>query len=158
MAIQVLCVCLGNICRSPMAESVLRQRAADAGVDLNVVSAGTTGFHEGEEPDERAQQAAMERGYDMSGQVANAIAAAELDSYDYILAMDRQNLTDILGLRPDLEGSGKVHLFMEFIDDPDKEISDPYYGGEQGFEEVLDRIETAADSFLAFIQKQTVQA
>lgn len=154
MTTKVLCVCLGNICRSPMAEAVLKQRAVDAGVELTVDSAGTTGFHEGEAPDERAQQAAHARGYDMSGLAARPLIAEDLDQFDYILAMDRQNLTDILAWRPELTDSGKVRLFMDFFDDPEQEIPDPYYGTESGFEEVLDRIENAADSFIAFLQQQ----
>lgn len=144
--IGVLFVCMGNICRSPTAEAVFRQKIEAAGLAgrVHVDSAGTHRYHVGNSPDQRAVRAARSRGYDMQGLRARQVAKEDFLKFDYILAMDRQNL-EILQRVAGPELQGKARLFMEFSRDFEgKEVPDPYYGGAQGFENVLDRVESAS--------------
>src|SRR5487761_1904338 len=134
--VSVLFVCMGNICRSPTAEAVFRQKVESARLDGQFVidSAGTHGYHIGSTPDERAIRAARSRGYDMAGLRARQVAREDFLKFDYILAMDRQNLAILHGIAgPELQS--KARLLMEFSDDfNEKEVPDPYYGGMRGFE------------------------
>ncbi len=143
-------MCMGNICRSPTAEAVFRQKIEAAGLSDKVLidSAGTHDYHIGHSPDERAIRAARSRGYDMSGIRARQVDRGDFLKFDYILAMDRQNLAMLQRIAgPELQG--KARLFMEFSDEfQEKEVPDPYYGGAQGFERVLDRIESAANGLI----------
>ncbi|MGO4999847.1 low molecular weight protein-tyrosine-phosphatase [Oceanisphaera sp. W20_SRM_FM3] len=149
---RVLAVCLGNICRSPTAEAVLRQRAQRAGVALTVDSAGTYGGHAGATPDARSRAAGERRGYDFSGIHSRQVKASDFVAFDLILAADRSNLVDLQALCP-AEHQYKIKLLLSFnndaTQDAKQEIPDPYYGGEQGFEQVLDLIESACDGLLA---------
>ncbi|MEE8877306.1 low molecular weight protein-tyrosine-phosphatase [Pseudomonas helleri] len=143
---RVLFVCLGNICRSPTAEGVLRKKLRDAGLAerIEVASAGTGGWHSGEAPDVRSQRAAKRRDYDLSAQRAQQVSAADFNRYDLILAMDKSNLRDLKALQP-AGAKAELDLFLRRYAAVKDEVPDPYYDGEQGFEEVLDLVERACD-------------
>ena len=143
---RVLFVCLGNICRSPTAEGVLRARAAAAGVAVTVDSAGTGGWHIGEAPDRRAQAEARKRGYDLSARRARQATPQDFRDFDLIFAMDRNNLANLQRLRPDGAGA-ELALFLDLLpDQPLREVPDPYY--EDGFDTVLDLIEDGCDALI----------
>lgn len=148
----VLVVCLGNICRSPTAEAVLRQRAQKAGIALTVDSAGTYGGHAGAKPDARSRAAGERRGYNFSGIHSRQVKGSDFVEFDVILAADRSNLADLKALCP-TEHQHKIKLLLSFNahaeQEHEQEVPDPYYGGEQGFEQVLDLIESACDGLLA---------
>jgi len=141
---RVLFVCLGNICRSPTAEGVLRHQLAEAGLAevIHVASAGTGDWHVGNPPDSRTCRAAQSRGYDLSTQRAQQVSVADFTRYDLILAMDESNLAHLRAMRPG-HASAELDLFLRRYDGAVDEVPDPYYGGEQGFEQVLDLIEAA---------------
>jgi len=143
---RVLFVCLGNICRSPTAEGVLRHKLREAGLaeQVEVASAGTGDWHVGKAPDTRSQAAAKLRGYDLSAQRARQVTRADFASYDLILAMDNSNLRHLKALQP-AQGKAELDLFLRRYQSPIDEVPDPYYDGEQGFEQVLDLIERASD-------------
>jgi low molecular weight protein-tyrosine phosphatase len=153
---KVLFVCLGNICRSPTAEAVFRavvqREAADLHIEID--SAGTGGYHIGEPPDSRAQAAARRRGYDMSAQRARQVHADDFHRFDLILAMDEDNLATLQDRAP-VTARDRVRLFLEFAPDADRvDVPDPYYGGANGFEEVLDLVEAASMGLIAHLRKQ----
>jgi protein-tyrosine phosphatase len=151
---RILFVCLGNICRSPTAEAVLRDLLAREAPDLEVEidSAGIGSWHIGEPPDERALAAARRRGLDMSRLRARQIASEDFARFDFILAMDRTNLADLRHRVP-ARYRERVRLFLEFAPELGVEdVPDPYYGGEAGFEEVLDLAEQAARGLLSHIR------
>lgn len=141
---RVLFVCLGNICRSPTAEGVLRHQLAEAGLAevIHVASAGTGDWHVGNPPDSRTRRAAQLRGYDLSAQRAQQVSVEDFTRYDLILAMDKSNLANLQAMRPG-HASGELDLFLRRYEGALDEVPDPYYGGEQGFEHVLDLIEAA---------------
>lgn len=146
----ILLVCMGNICRSPMAEGVLRNRLAQRARDLAVKidSAGTHGYHAGSPPDRRAQVAAARRGIDISGLAARRVEAEDFERFDVILAMDTENLEYLLQ-EAEPEQHGKIRLFLDYAADSGRrEVPDPYYGGPIGFERVLDLIEEAVDGLI----------
>jgi protein-tyrosine phosphatase len=154
---RILFVCLGNICRSPSAEAVLRRIAAQEAPDLpiEVDSAGTAGYHIGEPPDARAQEAALRRGYDMSRLRARIVEPADFERFDLILAMDRANLS-VLRRRAPAAARERVRLFLEFAPEAgEPEVPDPYYGGASGFEEVLDLVEAASRGRIAHLRART---
>ncbi|WP_300719994.1 low molecular weight protein-tyrosine-phosphatase [Pseudomonas sp.] len=146
---RVLFVCLGNICRSPTAEGVLRAKLHEARLteQVTVASAGTGNWHVGKAPDSRSQRAAKRRGYDLSTQRAQQVSAADFDRYDLILAMDHSNLRDLKALQP-ASGKAELDLFLRRYAGMKDEVPDPYYDGEHGFEEVLDLVERACDSLV----------
>ncbi|NNJ14458.1 low molecular weight phosphotyrosine protein phosphatase [Pseudomonas putida CSV86] len=141
---RVLFVCLGNICRSPTAEGVLRHQLAEAGLAevIHVASAGTGDWHVGNPPDSRTRRAAQLRGYDLSAQRAQQVSVEDFTRYDLILAMDKSNLANLQAMRPG-HASAELDLFLRRYEGALDEVPDPYYGGEQGFEHVLDLIEAA---------------
>ncbi len=152
----ILLVCLGNICRSPTAHGVLRQRAAAAGLldHLRIDSAGTHGFHTGARPDRRALAAAAERDYDLTDLRARQVTGDDLQLFDYVLAMDRQNLETLEAMaQRQSSAHARIALFMDFApDEAGAEVPDPYYGGANGFEAVLDLVERGADGLLHHLQ------
>ncbi|MFD2641061.1 low molecular weight protein-tyrosine-phosphatase [Pseudomonas japonica] len=141
---RVLFVCLGNICRSPTAEGVLRHQLIEAGLAdaIQVASAGTGDWHVGKPPDSRTRRAAQLRGYDLSAQRAQQVSREDFSRYDLILAMDKSNLAHLQAMRPG-HASAELDLFLRRYEGALDEVPDPYYGGEQGFEHVLDLIEAA---------------
>ena len=143
---RVLFVCLGNICRSPTAEGVLRHKLREAGLadQIEVASAGTGDWHVGKAPDKRSQAAAKLRGYDLSAQRAQQVTRADFAAYDLILAMDNSNLRHLKALQP-TKGKAELDLFLRRYQSELDEVPDPYYDGDQGFEQVLDLIERASD-------------
>ena len=152
--VSVLFVCLGNICRSPTADAVLGRKVETLGLQsrLLVDSAGTGDWHVGQPPDPRSQHHAARRGYDLSPLRARQVAVEDFDRFDFILAMDRNNLVELERMRPRAH-AGELDLFLRYgSGSRGLEVPDPYYGGEQGFEEVLDLIEEAADGLLAHIR------
>ena len=152
---RILFVCLGNICRSPTAEGVLRAIAAKEfpGLTLDVDSAGTADYHVGEPPDRRTVAAARRRGYDLAGLRARQVQPDDFSRFDYVLAMDRANLEGLERLRPE-GSSARVSLFLEFSTDASvMEVPDPYYGGVEDFERVLDLCESAARGLLGRLGK-----
>lgn len=148
--VRVLMVCMGNICRSPMAQGVLEHLLVERGLHSSVVvdSAGTHGWHAGSPPDRRAQAAMAARGIDISGQRARQISPDDFTRFDYILVMDRSNLADIENRFPPAERR-RVRLLLEFAGNPsDGEVPDPYYGGESGFDRVFGMVEDAAHGLI----------
>ncbi len=148
---RLLFVCLGNICRSPIAEGVFAHLAAQAGMsDLFAVdSAGTGAWHIGDPPDPRAVAAAARRGIDLSAQRARQLRAGDFGAFDLLLAMDKDNRSELL-IRAPGEHSGKVRLFLDGAPELGVcEVPDPYYGGGNGFEEVLDLAEAGGRALLA---------
>lgn len=155
MTVSVLFVCLGNICRSPTAEGVFRKKVEDAGLShlIHIDSAGTADWHRGKAPDARTIRAAAARSFDLSALRARQVIAADLDQFDYVLAMDEANLADIhlLGVAA---FSAKTGLFLSFSrQQTHTEVPDPYYGGEDGFSLVLDLIDDAAEGLLEHIRQ-----
>lgn len=156
MSYRVLLVCMGNICRSPTAEGVLREfvRSNHLGDAVEVDSAGTHGYHVGEAPDGRTQRAALARGYNLSQLRARKVAPQDLDYFDLILAMDKSNLDNLqrMAMPEQLE---KIRLFMDYARNfEDEEVPDPYYGLGHGFDLVLDMIEDGAQGLVDEIRKK----
>jgi protein-tyrosine phosphatase len=154
-SVKVLFVCMGNICRSPTAEGAFRKRIEEHGLETEIAidSAGTISYHVGEAPDSRAQAAARERGIELSELRARQISADDFHHFDYIIAMDEDNLRNILALDPG-DGKAEVSLFLTFSENfEEHEVPDPYYGGNNGFQRVLDLIEDASSGLLAHIRQ-----
>jgi len=154
--VRVLFVCLGNICRSPTAEGVFRSTVERAGLldQIEIDSAGTHAYHIGEPPDRRAQAAARRRGVELGGLRGRQATRADIQAFDYVLAMDEENYENLMAIcPPGLED--KVQLFLEFAPDrPERSVPDPYFGGEAGFERVLDMIEEASNGLLDHVRRQ----
>jgi protein-tyrosine phosphatase len=148
---RLLFVCLGNICRSPMAEGVFRRVAKDEGVldRFDIDSAGLGNWHVGQAPDTRAQEAAANRGVDISGRSARQVTGADYASFDLLLAMDGANYEELTQLAPK-EARHKVRRFLDFAPHTGtKDVPDPFFGGSEGFDHALDLIEQAASGLLA---------
>jgi protein-tyrosine phosphatase len=153
----VLFVCLGNICRSPTAEVVLRSLAAleNSDLELEIDSAGTADYHIGAPPDARSQRAALKRGIDISGLRARQVSADDFERFDLILAMDRENLRALQAVKPS-RARTSPKLFLDYAPQLQlREVPDPYYGDAAAFEEVLDLTTTASRGLLAALQKGT---
>ncbi|MBL8498810.1 low molecular weight phosphotyrosine protein phosphatase [Nitrosomonas sp. JL21] len=152
--IKVLFVCMGNICRSPTADAVFRHFVKEARVDhlIEVDSAGTHAYHIGNPPDHRTQHTASKRGYAMHELRARAVQTSDFEEFDYILAMDKENLS-LLHQRSPRQHLDKIQLFMQYSQNAglDTEVPDPYFGGDQGFELVLDMVEDASRGLLAHL-------
>jgi protein-tyrosine phosphatase len=155
---KVLFVCLGNICRSPTAEAVFRRVLTSDAVDLRIEvdSAGTHAYHIGEPPDPRAQAAARRRGIDMSALRARQVHASDFEEFDLILAMDRENLAELKRRCPP-RFQERVRLLLEYASLSESDVPDPYYGGEAGFEQVLDLIEQASRGLLDDLRRHLVR-
>jgi len=154
--VKILFVCMGNICRSPTAQGVFESRVAatELARRVQIDSAGTHAYHVGEQPDPRATQAAAKRGIDLSRQRARRVEAVDFARFDYVLAMDSSNLDDLLSICPE-EHQGKVRLFLEFAGPSVRhDVPDPYYGGPQGFERVLDLVEEGARALIEDIRRK----
>lgn len=144
----VLFVCMGNICRSPSAEAVFRQKAKKNGLSLVIDSAGTIGSHSRDVPDHRAQKVGVERGYSFDGIKARKVTEADFHDFDLILAMDEDNMRSLKKIAP-APLQGKICLFLNFADNfTETEVPDPYYGGVNGFRFVLDLVEDASDGLI----------
>lgn len=146
---KILFVCLGNICRSPTAEGVFRQYVRQAGLEAKVTidSAGTADWHTGKAPDPRTIRAAARRGYDLSALRARQAVAGDFHRFDLILAMDESNLANLKGIQP-ADGKAELALYLPRFGLQTREVPDPYYGGEEGFEQVLDMLEQASQALL----------
>ncbi len=155
MKVKVLFVCMGNICRSPAAQVMFERLCEAQGLAdlIEADSAGTHAYHVGEPPDRRMQAAAGRRGIDLSAPRARPIEADDFDRFDYILVMDRTNLADLEATFH--ESANRPRLLMSFAKQPGmEEVPDPYYGGELGFERVLDLVEEAARGLLEKISRE----
>ena len=156
---RILFVCLGNICRSPTAEGVMRALVTEAGLEdsIELDSAGTGAWHVGNPPDERAAETARARGIALEG-AAREVRREDFDDFDLLIAMDRKNLADLRRLAPDERARARIRLLREFdpasaglgVDELD--VPDPYYGGPRGFEDVLDLVHAACEGLLAQIR------
>jgi protein-tyrosine phosphatase len=148
---------MGNICRSPTAEGVMRHLLREQGLEdeVQIDSAGTGGWHVGAPPDERATEAARRRGIALDG-AARQVRPSDFEDYDLLLAADRENVRHLRAIAPDDEARAKVRLLREFDPDsrgaPDLDVPDPYYGGPGGFEDVLDLVEAACRGLLAEVR------
>jgi protein-tyrosine phosphatase len=155
---RILFVCKGNICRSPTAEGVMRRLVREAGLEpeFEIDSAGTGSWHTGDAPDRRATEAARSRGVTLEG-AARQVRPRDFEHFDLLLAMDRENLHELRTFSPDGDVAGKARLLREF--DPasagaaDLDVPDPYYGGPDGFEKVLDQVEAACRGLLATLRR-----
>jgi protein-tyrosine phosphatase len=155
--VRVLFVCMGNICRSPAAECVFREKARQRGLDgrIKIDSAGTTGYHSGEPPDSRMSQTGRRRGYRIEGS-ARQVCREDLDDFDMIIAMDRANLRELYRMDKEEKYRDKLYLFLDFHPEPPfKEVPDPYYGGPEGFDKVLDLVEGASDGLLDMLTRES---
>ena len=155
--VSVLFVCLGNICRSPLAEAVFRKHVEEAGlVDrFEIDSAGTSGYHDGERPDQRTIESAQRRGVGVRG-TARSVTERDLRHFDYVIAMDGDNLTRLRFLAMSARATPRLHLMREFDPEswPDAPVPDPYFGGPSGFDEVHDIVERASHGLLAHLRTE----
>lgn len=153
---KILFVCLGNICRSPAAEEVMRQKVKAAGLEkyFALDSAGTYGGHAGEQPDARMRQAAWNRGYKLSHK-SRKITLDDFENYDMIVVMDDSNYDNVYRMAPNPESAEKIYTMSEFFQQSDYDhVPDPYYEGAEGFERVLDLLEDGAEGLLDAIRQE----
>lgn len=159
--VSICFVCLGNICRSPTAEGVMRRLLDEARLTERILidSAGTGDWHIGHAPDERAQQAAARRGYQLAALRGRQIAAADFERFDLLIAMDDKNVAALRQVSAPAQRE-KIRLLMEFVPETDRrwdgarEVVDPYFGGAEGFEQVLDQCEAACRGLIAALRPQ----
>lgn len=157
--VNVLFVCMGNICRSPIAQGVFEDLLRREGLEDEVFvdSAGTGAWHIGEPPDARAQESASKRGLDLSSQRARRVTLEDCQRFDYVIAMDRDNYDSVSALCRQSEA--EVRLFLEYAPDtPQREVPDPYFGGPDGFEHVLNFVEEAAQGLLYDVRKRHLES
>lgn len=146
---RVLMVCLGNICRSPMADGWLRAKAEQYGLAILVDSAGTSSYHVGDQPDARMRRNALNYGVDISSLQARLFVAEDFDRFDVIFAMDKSNRNNILKLAKTDEQRSKVKLYLnELYPNEDREVPDPYYGTTEDFNHVIELLERATEAFI----------
>jgi protein-tyrosine phosphatase len=154
--VRVLFVCMGNICRSPTAEGMFRKVVDEAGLTdhIQIDSAGTHAYHIGEPPDQRTLAAAMRRGIDLSYRRGRQVHRRDFDAFDFVLCMDRENHRDLVAVGGP-KANGKLHLFLDFAPhQKQREVPDPYFGGPEGFEQVLDLVEVASQGLLTEMRKR----
>lgn len=137
---KILMVCLGNICRSPLAEGILQSKVAE---NVTVDSAGTSGYHDGEQPDERSIEVARNHSIDITHQRSRKFTVADFDNFDMIYAMDDSNYHNIIGLSRNDEDVHKVKMILNEVEPNNKNVPDPYYGGKDGFENVYQMLDKA---------------
>jgi protein-tyrosine phosphatase len=157
--VRVLFVCMGNICRSPVAQGVFEDLVRREGLEseIEVDSAGTGSWHAGSPPDERAQRSASLRGLDLSAQRARRISPDDCESFDYILTMDEENYRAVAGLCR--SGRAEIRPFLDYAPHlPESAVPDPYYGGSEGFEHVLDLVEEASKGLLDDIRRRRLES
>ena len=144
MALKIVMVCLGNICRSPLAEGILKAKLPK---DYVVDSAGTGAWHTGQQPDKRSVTTAKNRGLDITNQRARQFKVSDFDTFDYIYVMDNSNYKDVISLAPTEESKSKVRLILnEIFPNENVDVPDPYYGGDDGFENVFDMLDQACEA------------
>ena len=149
-------VCLGNICRSPMAEGILKHKAAERGVSIIVDSAGTGGWHAGEHPDKRAIHMSKKFGVDISNLVARKFTQKDFDHFDRIYVMDHSNRMDVLSMARNEMDSNKVDLLLNLnMPGSNSEVPDPWYGGEDGFRDVFEMMDDACEALINSLTGQT---
>lgn len=156
--VSILFVCMGNICRSPAGEGVFTAMVEEAGLTdrVRVDSAGTLGYHSGEPADSRMRQSAQRRGYQLTGR-ARQVSSTDLDDFDLILTMDEDNYHNVLALATNDEQRERVKSFCDYCTDHDnRSVPDPYYGGADGFEVVLDLLEDGCRGVLADVEERLV--
>lgn len=154
--VKILFVCMGNICRSPTAEGVFRQKVIEAGIEdrVEIDSAGTLAYHVGHPPDQRAQKAALRRGIDLSSQRARKVTSQDFEAFDFVIAMDSDNHYELEAICPSGH-EDRLHMFLKFAENSaETDVPDPYYGGGNGFEVVLDLIEDASEGLLKHLKDQ----
>lgn len=154
MSVSVLFVCLGNICRSPLAEAALRAEAEKAGLTVEVDSAGTGDWHVGSPPDSRAQAVALRNGIDISGYRGRQVTAADFRRFDHVFALDGENLKNLRRVRPS-DGTAELRLLMDLV--PGREgsgVTDPYFGDEAGFDVTWDDVTQAARAIVERLRSQ----
>ncbi len=154
-SIRVLFVCLGNICRSPTAHAIFEKKIIDEGLQYKIIvdSAGTGDWHIGRAPDRRACETASQHGYDLTQLRARQVKPEDFSEFDYVLAMDKQNLLDLKTMTPP-QFAGHLGLFLDYSRSEKKEVPDPYTGGKEGFEEVLNLIEDASNGLFDHLSGQ----
>ncbi|MEA2118399.1 low molecular weight protein-tyrosine-phosphatase [Halovibrio sp. HP20-50] len=152
---KVLFVCLGNICRSPTAEGVFRRALEQAGManDVEIDSCGVGNWHIGKAPDTRAQEAAQRRGINLSDLRARQLSEQDFAEFDYVLGMDQDNLRAMRDLKP-ANSQSYIGLFLDFAGTPGAEVPDPYFGGDEWFENVLDMIEAASEGLIRQLKRE----
>lgn len=144
----VLFVCLGNICRSPLAEAAFRRAVEEAGLDMEIDSAGTANYHVGEQPDPRSIAEAMRHGIDISGYRGRQLSPEDFHHYDWIIGMDRSNMTNIARINPG-DGKAQVAMLLDLVPGQEGcEVGDPYYGGADGFAVTWDQVGAGARALL----------
>jgi protein-tyrosine phosphatase len=154
---KILMVCLGNICRSPIADGLLRQKVNEEHLDVEVDSAGTIGMHAGSAPDSRMITTAKNRGTDISFLKARQFTVADFDQFDVIFAMDKNNKHDILSLAKNAKDKQKVHLILSEISDQEEaNVPDPYYGTSKDFEHVYELVDKATNTIIQKIKNNTL--
>jgi protein-tyrosine phosphatase len=154
--IRVLFVCLGNICRSPLAEAVFRHQVRERGLEhrFHIDSAGTSGYHRGSPPDRRSAETARRRGIELTGK-SRSVTPDDLSRFDYVIAMDAENEAELRRLLRASRGGARVHRLREWDPEPgDGDVPDPYYGGPRGFEDVHDIVERASAAFLVHVVRE----
>ena len=149
--VSILFVCLGNICRSPLAEAAFRQAAAEAGLDVETASAGTADYHVGEAPDPRSIEEARKQGIDITGYRGRHLQPQDFHDFDYILGMDASNMGDIAEVDPG-DGKAKVAMLLDIVPGQEgREVADPYYGGPEGFRTTWSEVDAGAKALVAVL-------